>query len=128
MAQSHESLADLFAEISGIFSELIQSYVPPARPEGLFEILLGAYSDAEKETLAQRISDLVASDGDRLRRVIGEHASGSKDYVEKHDWLYLQPEALLIADLSQRPRLLAATVERTDFDRLVISMIDELKP
>lgn len=121
-------LAGLFTEVSGVFSEFMESRAPAARPEGLFETLLSAYSNAYKATLVERLRDFVARDGDRLRRIIGERAAGSTNYVEKHDWLYVEPEVLLIADLAARqPRLLASIVKNTDFDRIVVPMIDELK-
>jgi hypothetical protein len=129
MSQSHEAdRTGLFTEVRGVFSDLLDSCAPAARPEGLFETLLSAYSDADKESLVLRLRDFVASDGDRLRRVISEHTAGSPDYVETHDWLYMQPEVLLIADLAaRRPLLLASIVKNTDFDRIVGAMIDELK-
>jgi hypothetical protein len=39
----------------------------------------------------------------------------------------LEPEVLLVADLARKPRLLANTVENTDFEQIVNNMADELK-
>ena len=121
-----DRLEGLFMEVIGIFNEFMPSCAPAARPAGLLETLLGAYSDTEQETLVQRLRDLVTADDDRLRRVIGEHSVGSSNFVEQYDWLYTEPEVLLIADLARRPRLLASTVKNTDFDRIVGAMLDEL--
>lgn len=129
MPQSPEpdDLAGLFAQVTGVFSELMQTHTPAARPVGLFETLLGAYPDTDKNTLVQRLRDFIATDGDRLRRVIGEHTAGSSNFVAKHDWLYAEPEVLLVADLARRPRHLTAVVKNTDFDRIIGAMIDEFR-
>lgn len=122
-----DRLGGLFAGVRGVFSEFTQTAAPAARPAGLFETLLGAYSDADKETLAQRLRDFIATDGDRLRRVIGEHSAGSSNFVAMHDWLYAEPEVLLVADLARRPRHLTAVVKNTDFDRIIGAMMDEFR-
>ncbi|HEX9229628.1 MAG TPA: hypothetical protein VF885_23775 [Arthrobacter sp.] len=122
-----DDLAGLFADVTGIFDEFMLTTAPAARPAGLFETLLGAYPDADRETLAQRLRDFIATDGDRLLRVIGEHTAGSSNFVAKHDWLYAEPEVLLVADLARRPRHLTAVVKNTDFDRIIGAMIDEFR-
>jgi ppGpp synthetase/RelA/SpoT-type nucleotidyltranferase len=122
-----DQLAGLYNEINEVFSAFTQSYAPAARPEGLFETLLSAYSAPDREQLVERIRALIANDGDHLRQVMSEHRAGAKNYVEQYDWLYMEPEALLVADLAKRPRHLASVVQNTDFDRIVTGMIDELK-
>ncbi|WP_405475677.1 hypothetical protein [Paenarthrobacter ilicis] len=127
--KKHESkqLAGLYNDINEVFSAFTQSYAPAARPEGLFETLLSAYSDRDRERLGEIIRDLVANDGDRLRHVMSQHRAGAENYVEQYDWLYMEPEALLIADLAKKPRKLTNAVQNTDFDRIVIAMMDELQ-
>lgn len=121
-------LAGLFSEIRKIFSEFTSLYTKAARPEGLFEQLVSAYPEAEREDLAERIRNLLAEDGDRLKQVMGDHTFGSSNFVERYDWLYMQPESLLVADLARRPRMLASAVRGSDFEYMIMPMIDHLKP
>lgn len=123
-----ETSAGLFNKVRKIFTDFTQSHAPALKPEGLFEILLSVYSEDDRKTLDAKIQDLVSQDGDRIRKVFSEHAYGAEDYVEKYDWLYMQPEALLVADLARKPRLLASAVANTDFDLIVNNMADELSP
>lgn len=122
-----DTSAGLFNRVRKIFTEFTQSHAPALQPEGLFEILLSVYDEDDRKTLDEKLQEFVAREGERIRRVFNEHAYGSVNYVEKYDWLYMQPEALLIADLAKKPRLLASAVANTDFDVLVNNMADELK-
>lgn len=63
---------------------------------------------------------------DSLREVIGDHIDSSPRYVEARDWLYVEPEVLLIAERSvSRPEMLRATLEGTDYETVVMPMIAE---
>lgn len=119
--------AGLFNKLRKIFSEFTESHAPALKPEGLFEILLSVYSEDDQKALEEKLQQLIDHDGARIRKVISEHTYGADNYVEKYDWLYMQPEALLVADLARKPRLLASAVANTDFDQLVNNMAEELR-
>ncbi|GAT88221.1 hypothetical protein CVCC1112_2880 [Paenarthrobacter nicotinovorans] len=122
-----DQLAGLYNQINEVFSAFTHSYAPAARPEGLFETLLNVYSDTDRNHVVERIEKLIKEDGDRLRQVMSEHRVGAENYVEQYDWLYMEPEALLVADLAKRPRKLISAIRNTDFDRILANMIEELK-
>ncbi|MBG0741296.1 hypothetical protein IV500_18175 [Paeniglutamicibacter antarcticus] len=126
-AYESDTPAGLFNRMKELFTDFTKSYTPSARPEGLFETLLSAYNEKDQLALVDKLRDLLAEDGAHLRQVMSEHKNGAENYVEKYDWLYMQPEVLLVADLARKPRLLASTVENTDFEQLVNNMADELK-
>lgn len=126
-AYESDTPAGLFNRVRELFNSFTSSYAPSARPEGLFETLLSAYTVDDQTVLVDILRDRIEKDGDHLRRVMSEHTYGADDYVEKYDWLYMQPESLLVADLAGKPRLLASAVENTDFEQIVINMADELK-
>ncbi len=126
-AYESDTPAGLFNRVKELFTDFTKSYTPSKRPEGLFETLLSAYTENDQLALVDNLRTLLARDGVRLRQVMNEHKHGAENYVEKYDWLYMQPEVLLVADLARKPRLLASTVENTDFEQLVSNMADELK-
>ncbi|WP_247046256.1 hypothetical protein [Arthrobacter rhizosphaerae] len=126
-AYESDTPAGLFNQVKELFTDFTRSYTAPSRPEGLFETLLSAYNKDDQLALVDILRELITKDGVHLRQVMSEHTYGAENYVEKYDWLYTQPEALLVADLARKPRLLASTVENTDFEQLVNSMADELK-
>ncbi|KUM31905.1 hypothetical protein AQ436_01960 [Arthrobacter sp. EpRS66] len=118
-----------FNRVNKFFHEFAHRYAKPARPQGLFEILLTAYDDDERAaidaTLRGRFE--IGELGEHYKKISERHKPGADDFLEKYDWLYLQPESLLIADLAQQPLLLKSVIENTDFDRIVTSMADELR-
>ncbi|MGJ0383716.1 hypothetical protein [Paenarthrobacter nicotinovorans] len=122
-----DKLAGLYNQINEVFNAFTQSYAPAARPEGLFETLLNVYSETDRDHIIERLQQLIKDDGDRLRRVMSDHRVGGRSYVEQYDWLYMEPEALLVADLAKRPRKLLSAIKHTDFDRILANMIEELK-
>ncbi|KSU66697.1 RelA/SpoT domain-containing protein [Arthrobacter sp. NIO-1057] len=121
--------AGKFNEVSKLFREFADFYPKPARPEGLFEILLSAYKGAEKDSIVSDLKNKLEKGdlGQHYKAVVAQHRPGATSFVEKYDWLYTQPESLLIADLAQKPLYLKSIVDNTDFDRIVMSMADELR-
>lgn len=127
-AYESDTPAGLFNRVRELFTEFTNSYAPAARPPGLFETLFGVFTEPEQLALVDNLRALIESDGERIRQVMKEHVYGAENYVEKYDWLYMEPESLLVAHLARKPRLLASAVENTDFEQLVNNMADELKP
>lgn len=121
-------LAGLFSEIKTLFSEFTSLHTKPARPEGLFEQLVSAYPESERKNLVKHVRDFLAEDGDRVKQVMGDHTFGSSNFVERYDWLYMQPESLLVADLARRPRMLTSALKGSDFENMINPMIEHLKP
>lgn len=120
--------AGVFKQLRELFTDFTKSYAPPSRPEGLFEILMSVVKEVDRPQLIENLRLLLEQDGERIRQIMGAHTIGAENYVEKYDWLYNEPEALLIAHLARRPRLLASAIENSDFEQLVTNMVDELKP
>lgn len=100
------------------------------RVEGLFEILFSAYATAYKTGSIAAILQIVRLrelyQGEEIIDAIRIHSKGSKLYVQRYDWLYAEPEVLMIADLAlSRPALLRATIKNSDFEGVIAPMIDE---
>jgi ppGpp synthetase/RelA/SpoT-type nucleotidyltranferase len=121
-------LAPVFSRLTNAFNAFLGTYSPASRPENLFETLIHAYPRTAIEDLETRIEKLVTEHGQDLRHVIEDHSRGSDDYVEAYDWLYREPETLLIADLARNfPSRLRAIVGTTDFDAFLGPMATSLK-
>lgn len=121
-----EALERVFNRVLVVFASLLETCGPAARPYGLFETLLHAYSDMDSDTFLARIGSLVDDHGSALRHVIDDHSPGSANYVQGRDWLYREPEVLLVADLARSfPRRLRAIAAVSDLSALE-PMIDEL--
>ncbi|WP_426734429.1 hypothetical protein [Glutamicibacter sp. 2E12] len=118
-----------FNKVNELFRSLTKNYSTPARPEGLFFTLLQGYSEDDRENIESALKSHLEESGlgDHYMSVVELHSPGAVDFVEQYDWLYMQPESLLIADLAQQPRRLAALIENSDFERIVTSMANDLK-
>lgn len=115
-----------FVEISRLFNDFVESYAPPARPEGLFETLLKTYPEAEASAVVGRLERLLETRGEQLRGIYARHSSGSDKFVERYDWLYMEPESLMIADLAlEKPAKLRHQFQNSDFDDIVDVMAEE---
>lgn len=124
-----KSEAGKFNRVNKLFMDFTGRYTSPARPAGLFETLLSAYKDYERDHIESTLQQHLESGGlgAHYKAVIEQHQPGADDFVEKYDWLYLEPESLLIAHLAQKPRFLKSIIENSDFERIVLAMADELK-
>lgn len=122
-----ESIDGLYNDIQHVYNQFTNSYATRSRPENLLETLLEAYKDEEKLNLVPRIMDFVESQGEKIRSVMSRHTRGAEDYLEKYDWLYGEPEALLIADLARRPRMLYDRVANSDYEAIILNMASEFE-
>lgn len=121
-------LTPVFTRMSNVFNTLLETFGTASRPEGLFETLIHVYPRLDAESLMARIETLVADHGDILRRVIDDHSRNSDNYVEAYDWLYREPETLLVADLARNyPSRLRSVVGTTDFDAVLGPMAQAFK-
>jgi len=98
------------------------------RAEGLFELLIEAYAGEEMPSLADTVARLVESKGDSLRILLQQHSPGSEEYVQSRDWIYSEPEALLIAERAlHKPELLRARIQYSDFEVIISPMIEAFR-
>lgn len=117
--------ARLYEELVQLSDELFDGHVRTSRPEGLLELLLGAYRDVELETVTSDVRRFAETKSDELSTIINRHLHGSMEFIEERDWIYYEPEVLLIAERAVRkPALLTATVADSDFEGLIEPMID----
>ena len=121
VARLYESLADVVDDATGGYSKT-------SRPEGLLELLLSSYQDTEIATLEADVTKFISERRPLLKAVLSGHLHDSADFVEERDWLYYEPEALLIAErASNRPALLAAAIAGSDFESVIVPMAREFQ-
>lgn len=106
---SHICLGSLYAGLSSIFVELNDRAPRQNRPDGLLESLLQAYG-AETTDIQSLIADFVNDNKQFLVKVFSHRFPDADDFVEDYDWLYLEPEVLLIAERSINTPLLLESV------------------
>ena len=120
------AVAQLYEQITRSYDELVDGYAKTSRPEALLECLMQAYVDDEMDNLPGQIQGFVAEHGTKLKEVIDDHLHGSPSFLEVKDWLYYEPECLLIAERSfTRPAKLRAAIANSDFEMLIEPMISE---
>lgn len=99
----------------------------PSRPRepALTDVLVGVYpTGATACHVLDRIATLASTNRDALRQLVAEHSPGSACYVESRDWLYREPEALLIADLVRDSAAkLRGRFAGSDFESVLVPMI-----
>ncbi|MGU3411338.1 hypothetical protein ACLBWP_14620 [Microbacterium sp. M1A1_1b] len=99
---------------------LVDDQTRTSRPEGLLELLLDAYTPEEMEDLDRRLSTFVDVNEEALRATLMAHHHESLSYVEERDWIYYEPEVLMIAERSAtKPALLRSKVEYSDFGGII---------
>lgn len=119
-------VARIYDQITRDFDDLIDGYAKSSRPEALLESLLAAYPVDDSPSPIDRLRDFVSASGDTIKAVVKNHMHGSPDFVESRDWLYYEPETLIIAERSvNRPALLRAAIANSDFESLVEPMVSE---
>lgn len=120
--------ARLYERITAEADRLTGGFASGSRPEGLLELLLQAYMPLEIDQLDGRLTSFLAQHAEDLRAVIADHTYGSDTFVEDRDWLYYEPESLLIAERAvTRPAMLTARCKGADFEYLIESMANEFK-
>lgn len=121
-------VARLYDELIRLSEELFDGHTRTSRPEGLLELVLSAYNEEELEFLEASIKSFAAANGASLQGIITRHLHGSDSFVEHRDWIYYEPEVVLIAErASVKPSLLKATISGSDFEQFITPMISEFK-
>jgi len=83
--------------------------------------LVGAYAADEIATIEQLVDAFCAAHPD-LSDLIEQHAPTAEGYNDSADWLFTQPEILMVLErASTRPHMLLDTVHRTDLEGVVRS-------
>lgn len=115
--------ARVYDDLTSMLDGVIDGHSRATRPPGLFEMLLNSYQDHERSHLIDLVRTFVEANTEAIAEAIRRHAYGSDDFVESRDWLYLEPEALLVAErASTKPAKLSATIQGSDFESLLESM------
>lgn len=130
MATTPLTEKEIVAARNKIGKILVDLDVNDDRVEGLFETLFSAYATAYKTESLDAILQILhlryLYQGEEIIDAIRAHREGTKVYVKRYDWLYAEPEVLMIADLAlSRPALLRATIKNSDFEGVIAPMIDE---
>jgi ppGpp synthetase/RelA/SpoT-type nucleotidyltranferase len=109
-----EHLETKFEEISGDPAEV-------AKDLSIMSILMGAYDEAEFARFNELIDDFCAKRTD-LAELVREHGYRSESYDDRHDWLYTQPEVLMVLERATNKKYkLAHVVAPTDLAGVVRS-------
>lgn len=127
-SMSEYAVARLYEGLIRLSEALFDDHTRTSRPEGLLEMVLRAYKEEEFDTLNDHIREFTEEHRDQLVRLIRKHHYGSDTYVEERDWIYYEPEALLIAERAARkPALLQASMNGSDFQPIVEPMLNEFR-
>jgi ppGpp synthetase/RelA/SpoT-type nucleotidyltranferase len=107
-----EHLEDRYEELSGEPAE-------GAKDLSIIAILMGAYDDTEKSNVVDLVDDYCASTSG-LAEVVQGHSFNADAYRDQTDWLFTQPEVLLVLERAQtKPFRLLHAVQNTDFEEVV---------
>lgn len=117
--------ARLYESLVKLSESLSDGYVRTTRPEGLLELILMAYTELEIGSVGPELDTFAESHRDELAEIITQHHHGSANFLEERDWIYYEPEALLIAERAvHKPALLRSAVDGSDFQTVIEPMID----
>lgn len=117
--------ARLYEGLVKLSESLSDGYVRTTRPEGLLELVLRAYTESEIDGVSAELETFAENHRDALAEVMTQHHHGSATFLEERDWIYYEPEALLIAERAvHRPALLRSAIDSSDFQRVIEPMID----
>lgn len=120
--------ARLYEELVRLSDALFSGYVRTTRPEGLLELILRAYTEVELESIIKCIGEFTEANSDRILGLFAMHHRGAESFVEERDWIYYEPESLLIAERSARkPALLRATIMGSDFQPVIEPMLETFR-
>ncbi|MFE7698806.1 hypothetical protein ACFU0W_08605 [Microbacterium keratanolyticum] len=116
--------ARLYEGLIKLSESLSDGYVRTTRPEGLLELVLRAYTEREIDSVGANLQTFTERHRDALVEIITRHHHGSESFLEARDWIYYEPEALLIAErAAQKPALLRSAIDGSDFQPLIEPMI-----
>lgn len=120
--------ARLYTDLVHFFEVMFTDQIRASRPEGLFELLLSAYEENDFDSLTLYLRDFFSRHKNQLLPVIENHHIESANYVEHRDWLYYEPETLLIAERSlTKPAMLANVIRNSDFEFVISGMMTEFQ-
>ncbi|MFJ4253511.1 RelA/SpoT domain-containing protein [Microbacterium sp. NPDC090003] len=119
-------VARLYESLLKLAEQLFDDHTRTSRPEGLLELVLSSYGEGELDTLGEAIETFVEAHKAELVPLVQRHHYGSNAFVEERDWIYYEPEVLLIAERAmRRPALFKSTIAGSDFQAVVEPMISE---
>lgn len=121
-------LARLYERLTQEVDGIIGGRAKTSRPEGLLELIVQAYTDAEMGAIDELVSAFVDTHRPKIQAIVMGHLHDADDFVESRDWLYYEPETLLLAERSVvRPALIEAKLQGTDFEYVTAPMLTEFK-
>jgi ppGpp synthetase/RelA/SpoT-type nucleotidyltranferase len=121
-------VARLYESLVREVDEVIDGHAKASRPEGLLELVLSAYTDEEVAAVESVVGQFVDANRPKLREVVMGHLHESQAFVESRDWIYYEPEALLIAERAlNRPALLKDRIRGSDFEEVLLAMVAEFQ-
>nr|WP_255622081.1 RelA/SpoT domain-containing protein [Tessaracoccus sp. OS52] len=114
----------LYESLITTSERLTKGQTSTSRPEGLLETLLTVFVE-DADSLPAQIEAFVNETEADLIRIFSEHLNSSDEYVEEVDWIYHEPEAVLIAERAvRRPQQLLAAVEHSNYRAEVDPMVE----
>lgn len=107
-----EHLEDTYEQLSGEPAE-------GAKDLSIIAILMGAYDDTEKPAVADLVDQHCAATSG-VAQVIQAHSYNADGYRDQADWLFTQPEVLLVLERARaKPYRLLHAVQNTDLEDVV---------
>jgi ppGpp synthetase/RelA/SpoT-type nucleotidyltranferase len=86
----------------------------------LMLVLQKSYGTEERKDFETLIAEFCDSGGGALNALIRSHQPTADDYVDARDWLFTQPEILLVLERAgSKPYLLVEAVRNTDLEDVV---------
>lgn len=117
-------VARLYESLTREIDKITNGFAKTSRPEGLLELLLTAYSDQELEQIEEVVATFLEGNRSRIAALVKAHLHGSAEFVESRDWLYYEPETLLVAErAATKPRLLEGRIQGSDFEGVLAPMV-----
>lgn len=107
-----EHLEDTYERLSGEPAE-------GAKDLSIIAILMGAYADTERPNLTDLVNQYCVDTPD-VARVIQAHSYNADGYRDQTDWLFTQPEVLIVLERAKaKPYRLLHAVTNTDLEDVV---------
>jgi ppGpp synthetase/RelA/SpoT-type nucleotidyltranferase len=120
-------VARLYEKLTDSYERVTNGYSASSRPDGLLEILLLAYAEHEIEQLDAIVAQFCDDLGSKLNEIVKNHFYGEPYFVETRDWVYYEPETLLVAERTRRaPARLRAAISGTNYEDLLSPMMTAL--
>jgi ppGpp synthetase/RelA/SpoT-type nucleotidyltranferase len=121
-------VARLYEQLTRTVERLTDGRAKSSRPEALLELLLKAYAEDELPLIQEEMTAFIEVHEARLKGILDAHSYASNDFVEERDWMYYEPEALLVAERAMsRPAMLRAAIRNSDFESVLEPMISAFR-